>query len=405
MSIPLADAAAVVDHPVAFTVAGDPSDPAAYSGAPASLMSAFVELGVPVSGISAELPGPWSRLATNLLALGVTPPAAYLDALRHRRSVRLEVRGHKPRLLPSREMTALRSTVVRRRLHGRQWSRTIQFGSEYRLPVGIDYVTLDDATIVQLKRSYPYEWMQSVPEPLLRRMMARQRAIFRGARSCCMLNRWAGESAVADYGVDPARVHVVGAGTNREIVSKPRDWETPRFLFVGKDFQRKNGSGVVAAFAEARARHPNAELHVVGNHPRLDEPGVHAHGPLRLDRPEETAELNRMFARATCLVMPSWLEPTGYVHAEALAAGIGSIGTRAGGVETVIGDAGVTVWPDDRDALVAEMLRFCEPDVMAEYGRRAHERAPLFTWRAVAERVLRALELPVAAGAALAEFL
>jgi glycosyltransferase involved in cell wall biosynthesis len=397
--------AAVVDQPVAFTVAGDPYDPAAFSGAPASLIRAFEELGVPVSGISAELPGPWRRLTTNVLALGVTPAAAYLDALRHGRSLRLEVRGHKPKLLPSREMTALRSSVVRRRLRGRSWSRAIQFGSEYRLPAHIDYVTLDDATIVQLKRSYPYEWMQAVPEPLLRRMMARQRTIFRGARACCVLNRWAAESAVADYGVDPARVHVVGAGTNREIVSEPRDWRTPCFLFVGKDFRRKNGDGVVAAFAEVRARHPNAELHVVGNHPRLEEPGVQCHGPLRLDRPEETAELNSLFARSTCLVMPSWLEPTGYVHAEALAAGIGSIGTRAGGTDTLIGDAGVTVWPDDHRALVAGMLRFCEPNVMAEYGRRARERAPLFTWRAVAERVVRALSLPADPGVALAEFL
>lgn len=391
---------------VAFTLAGNPSDETAYSGAPSSLLRAFAELGFGVTAVSTELPPPWSRLATNLLALAFTPVGSYVGARGNLSSLRLVVRRHKPKLLPSREMTALRSSVVRRRLRdGQPWDRIIQFGSEYRLPPGTDYVTLDDATLVQLRRSYSYDWMRAVPDSLLRRMMARQRATYQGARGCCVLNGWAAESAVRDYGVESARVHVVGTGTNRAISRQPRDWKTPVFLFVGRDFERKNGKSVLAAFAEIRTRYVQAELHVVGNHPRIELEGVHGYGPLRLDRTEETAKLNRLFAKATCLVMPSWLEPTGNVHAEALAAGIGSIGTRAGGVNTVIGDAGVTVWPYDQEALVTQMLRFCQPAVMADYGIRAFARAPLFTWRAVAERLVRSLDLPECRGLDLADFL
>jgi glycosyltransferase involved in cell wall biosynthesis len=316
-------------------------------------------------------------------------------ALSTGRGLRLAFREHKPKLLPSRELTTVRSAILARRLRRRQpIDRVIQFGSEYRLPAETDYVTLDDATIVQLWRAYPYEWMGIVAESSLRRMIARQREIFRKARACCVLNRWAAQSIVEDYGVPASRVHVVGTGPNRTIEAADRDWAVPRFLFVGKDFRRKNGERVLEAFARVRDCHPDATLDLVGSHPSLSLGGVTPHGMLRPDRPDEVAKLNALFARATCLVMPSLLEPTGNVHAEALAAGIGSIGTTSGGVSTIIGDAGVTVSPHDTDELVAQMLAFCDPERAREFGRRARARAPLFTWTAVAQRVIRALELP-----------
>jgi glycogen synthase len=395
----------LAERRIGLSIAGDARDPSAYSGAPASLLAALENLGVEVEPVSADLGARSQRLLTNVLTLGFMGSGT-VTALLSGENPRLAFRANKPKLLPSREMTAIRSAVVARRLHAIQpVARVIQFGSEYRLPRDTDYVTLDDATIVQLQRSYPYHWMQVVSPQALRRMIARQRQIFRGARACCVLNAWAARSAIEDYGVPAERVHVVGTGPNRQLSSVPRSWDVPRFLFVGKDFKRKNGQLVVEAFSTVRARHADAELHVVGEHPSLDAAGIVGHGPLRLDDENESAKLNELFGHATCLVMPSLLEPTGNVHAEALAAGIGSIGTTRGGVATVIGDSGILVDPDDRDGLARAMLRFCDPDAMADFGRRAERRAPLFTWRAVAERVIRALALPGIQADGLAAFL
>jgi glycosyltransferase involved in cell wall biosynthesis len=361
---------------------------------------------VPITTVSTDLPPAAQRLLVNLLTVGFVDPRELTRAALGGRGVRLAFRDNKPKLLPSRELTAIRSAVVRWRLRKqRAVDRVIQFGSEYRLPPGTDYVTLDDATIVQLWRSYPYPWMGAVADSSMRRMIARQRQIFRAARACCVLNRWAAESVVDDYGVSPSRVHVVGTGSNRVVNGVDRDWRVPRFLFVGKDFQRKNGQSVVAAFARVRERHPVATLDIVGLHPQLNIAGVTTHGLLRLDHPDEARKLNSLFATTTCLVMPSLLEPTGNVHAEALAAGIGSMGTTAGGVATIIGDAGVTVSPHDAEGLLSEMLAFCDPARAREFGRRARQRSPLFTWRAVAERVIRALQLPGWHAEDLAEFL
>ena len=391
---------------VAFAIAGDARDPAAYSGAPASLLDGLMRCGMPATLINTDLSPPLQRALVNLLTIGFVDPVELVSTTARGTSPRLAFRANKPKLLPSRELTAIRSTVAAHRLRRRHnVERIIQFGSEYRLPPGSDYVTLDDATIVQLHRSYPYDWMRAVGEPQLRRMMARQRQIFLRARACCVLNGWAARSAVEDYGVPADRVYVVGTGPNRDLHPMPRDWTSPRFLFVGKDFERKNGQRVLTAFAQLAAAHPTATLDVVGRHPSFDQHNVRGHGQLRLDRPDDVRRLSALFARATCLVMPSLLEPTGNVHAEALAAGIGSIGTSRGGVSTVIGDAGITVDPRDTAALVSAMWRFCEPDTARRFGELAQLRAPLFTWQAVAERVLRALELPGVDQLRLAEYL
>jgi glycosyltransferase involved in cell wall biosynthesis len=269
----------------------------------------------------------------------------------------------------------------------------ISFGSEFRLPAGLAYVTLDDATIVQLRRSWSYAWMQAVSDDSLRRMIARQQRIFLRARACCCVTHWTARSAIEDYGVPEDRVAVVGCGPNRELTATDRDFTVPRFLFVGKDFERKNGPAVVRAFAEVRRHHPQATLDVVGDHPLLDAENVVGHGMLALDRPDDVARVNELYARATCFVMPSRFEPAGYVFAEALATGVGSIGTTHGGSSTIIGDAGVTVRPDDVRALTEQMQRFCDPDDARSFAVRARARAPLFTWRAAAERLVRTLGL------------
>jgi glycosyltransferase involved in cell wall biosynthesis len=376
-------------------MSGDALDPRSFSGLPAFLCRALADAGASVVPVDVLLPPPWQRLLVNLMTLGFLDPRVCARSLRERRSVRLAFRENKPRLHPSREMAAIKSAAARVRLRRRgPVDRAIAYGSEFRLPEGMDYVTLDDATIVQLRRGWDYHWMQAVSDGALRRMIARQRRIFHRARACCLLTHWAADSAMRDYGVPERRVHVVGCGPNRELRPAPRDWSAPRFLFVGRDFERKNGPMVLRAFAEVRSRWPSATLDLVGDHPRIEQPGVRGHGVRDLTSPADVALTNALFERATCFVMPSMIEPAGHVFAEALAAGVGSIGPREGGSPTIIGDAGATVGAGDFEDLERQMLRFCDPDEAQRLAACARRRAALFTWRAVAERVLRALDLP-----------
>jgi glycosyltransferase involved in cell wall biosynthesis len=199
--------------------------------------------------------------------------------------------------------------------------------------------------------------------------------------------------------------HVVGCGRNADIAPPlNRDWSSPRFLFVGHDWERKNGEGVLHAFRRLRASHPGAQLDVVGGHPPIDMEGVTAHGRIDVHHREGKGRLEHLFGRATCFVMPSWIEPLGIVYVEAAAAGVASIGTAVGGTATAIGDAGIRVEPADLRALLEAMTYFAQPDQARAMGQRALARSDQFTWRKVAERLLRASGL-APEGLELADFI
>jgi glycosyltransferase involved in cell wall biosynthesis len=242
------------------------------------------------------------------------------------------------------------------------------------------------------------------PRALEARRAAQARA-YANAVACCATSGWAADSIVADYGVPRSRVHIVGVGANHEPRVVERDWSRPRFLFVGSDWHVKNGAAVIRAFTSLRESRPDAHLDVAGHHPRLDVPGVTTHGWLRPDRAVDRERLERLFERATCFVMPSHHEAMGIVYAEASRTGIASIGTKAGGGYQIIGDTGRVVDPDDDAALLEAMRELAEPERARELGAQAHDRSALFTWRAVAERLLRALRLPGTQMEDLAEFL
>lgn len=231
-------------------------------------------------------------------------------------------------------------------------------------------------------------------------------ALHRRAVASCVVSHWAADALVREHGIDRQRVHVVGCGRN--IVPRApvvRDWSTPRFLFVGNDWRRKNGAGVLSAFAEVRRRHPDACLDVAGGHPPLDVPGVVGHGQLRLDRREDRRRLAALFTAATCFVMPSTHEPFGIVYAEAAGFGLPSIAGNIGGTATAVGAGGLLVDPGDQAALVGAMTTMTDPLTAQRLGRQAAQRAPAFTWRNVAQRMLRAAELHLPELGELAPFL
>jgi glycosyltransferase involved in cell wall biosynthesis len=62
-----------------------------------------------------------------------------------------------------------------------------------------------------------------------------------------------------------------------------------------------------------------------------------------------------------------------------------------GGAEDAVADGGVVVDPGDVDALVAAMAKLTDPETARRLGEYAYEHSALYTWKAVGERVLRAL--------------
>ncbi|HEY4896557.1 MAG TPA: glycosyltransferase family 4 protein, partial [Solirubrobacteraceae bacterium] len=282
----------------------------------------------------------------------------------------------------------------------------IQRGAELRLPAGRRIVSFEDSTVLQALRSYPWEHLQGLGGRDIERYVARQRAMYDSAVACCCSTQWMADSVIADYGVPAEKVFVVGFGPNHESAApEPRDWSTPRFLFVGVDWERKNGPAVLRAFAQLRERVPAAQLDLVGGHPRVDQEGVRTHGPLSLAQDDDRTRMAELFRRATAFVMPSVHEPAGLVYIEAAGAGLASIGSSDGGAATMIGPGGIVVDPGDPHAIFDAMERLADPATAQRLGEAAHGYSTLLTWPKVAERLLRALAIPGVDVGGLADFL
>jgi len=377
---------------------GDPLDAATWSGTPAGLARGLANAGVDVVALRAAPPAPVEEAARTLAA-----------GLRLHRAagggVRSSVRRARAIARIGPELARIYAWAAARALrHAGPLDGVVQIGAGYVLPDAAPVITFEDLTIVQaLECGYP-DWNALSRRARASRIETQRRAYER-ATACCGTTSWAADSVIDDYGIPPAKVYAVGVGRNHTAPPVRRDWSTPRFLFIGKEWERKNGPGVLRAFVRLRRRFPDARLDVVGDHPPIDLAGVTGHGPLRLGVPAERRRVERLLQQATCFVMPSHYEPSALAYVEAGAAGVPSIASAVGGSAQLVGDGGVVVEPGDDEALLAAMEALTDAAVAARLGALAERRSRLFTWDAVAERILRAFGLPALAERPLAEFL
>jgi len=364
---------------IALAATGDPLAPGTWSGTPPGVARGLRAHGAEVIGVDATPPA------------GVRHAALALAAARRRSRVDA---WYTP------GMHALRSRVAARRLGAVDGA--VLMGAEFGLPEGTRYVTLSDMTLVQARATHPV--FSRLSEPVFRAWYRRQREVYARAVACCAASHWTAASLREDYGLPAEAVRVVGLGPNHEPgPAADRRWSPPRFLFVGREWERKHGPSVLGAFASLREERPDARLDVVGDHPPLRGENVTGHGPLRLDAPAESARVRALFAEATCFVMPSEVEPFGLAYVEAAAAGTPSIATAVGGAATIVADGtGLLVPPGDGPALLGAMRTLADGDVARRMGEAARERSRLFSWERVGARLLAALGLP---GGERAEFL
>ncbi|MBA2580365.1 MAG: glycosyltransferase family 4 protein [Thermoleophilaceae bacterium] len=382
---------------IGLVVGGDAENPAAWSGVPAGVLGGLREAGVEVVPVRAALSPRLGRVTLRALTL------------RHTRlglgSPRARIAAGRRFAVVSPQMVALRGRAVRanlRRAGG--LDGLVQVGTEYVLPAGPPTVTLEDQTVPQARAS-AYSFLHRLPPALAEDWLERQLLAYRRAVACCVTTHWAARSVIDDYGIAPEKVRVVGVGRNFSPRGGRRDWSIPRFLFIAAEWERKNGPGLLSAFARLHAELPSARLDLVGNHPPPTLPGVTGHGRLRLGVAAERERLEELYRRCTCLVMPSWHEPAGIAYADAAAGGMPSIGTSRGGSADIIGDAGMIVDPADDDALLDALRAMADPERASRLGELARRRAAAFSWPLVAERLLRALALPGLELEPLADFL
>lgn len=207
------------------------------------------------------------------------------------------------------------------------------------------------------------------------------------------MSEWLRTSFLEDFGQDPDKVVAVGAGSNVRMPERlpQRDFAQARVLFVGKQFERKGGPTLLRAFEALRARHPSAELWIVGPPDlRVSQPGVVNHGLLGRDA------VSSLYEQATIFALPAVYDPFPTAVREAMGHGLPCLGSRSGAMPEMVvdGETGFTVDAGDRDALAERLLALADdPDLaraQGEAGRLRYEQR--FTWDAVAGRIVAAIE-------------
>lgn len=223
------------------------------------------------------------------------------------------------------------------------------------------------------------------------RELAREGALCRAARHLFPMSRWAAESLVADQGVAPERITVAPPAVDRAAFRPPEAHAgPPNVVFIGNDFARKGGARLCAWVEGPLAG--ACHLHIVSADPAARVRGRHitVHGAV------PQAELfGRILPQMDLICLPTRLDMSPNVLAEAAAAGLPAVASRIGGIgELVIdGQTGLLAPAGDDDAFVAALRRLLDSaDLRARMraAAQAHAAAHLDAGRvfgAVADRL------------------
>ncbi len=228
------------------------------------------------------------------------------------------------------------------------------------------------------------------PDPAWR---AREGLVYRGAASIFSMSAFAARSLVLDYGVDPARVSVVGAGPNVAPAAAPPArvaGDDPAVLFVGRCFAPKGGPDLLEAFRRVRRAHPRAALWIVSQDAPARLPdGAVFHGPLGAEA------LSALLARATIFALPTLREAFGLAFLEAMAFGLPVVATAVGAIPEIVadGETGLLVPPRDPAALAAACAALlADPARARRMGEAGRARVAVqFGWDRAAARMLEVL--------------
>lgn len=209
-----------------------------------------------------------------------------------------------------------------------------------------------------------------------------ERKIYEHADLTFTMSSHVSRSLTEQYSIDSARVRCVLAGSNvaprlGSALIEPA-YASKRILFVGRQWERKGGPDLLAAFQLVRERHPDASLVVAGCTPELNLDGVEVLGELSAERLEE------QYAAAAVFCMPTLVEPFGIVFVEALSRALPVVATSIGALPDMVqeGRSGYLHSPHDVQG-VAESLNalLADPGLCRSLGE--HGRAYVserYTW-------------------------
>jgi len=223
--------------------------------------------------------------------------------------------------------------------------------------------------------------------------LARPPALARDAARVSAVSQVTADRAVASWALDPDRVTVASPGLSPAGAPAglaPDGIPDRYLLFVGALEPRKGPDLLAVAYARARTAGLDIPLVVVGGG-RLRSAFDGLPDTTLLEAVTPT-ELDGLYAGATAVVAPSWLEGFGFVPLEAALHGTPSVLSALPVFAETLQDHALYVPVGDAEALSAMLVKVVlDPARRRATGALARERAATFTWEACAAGLYPAL--------------
>ncbi len=186
---------------------------------------------------------------------------------------------------------------------------------------------------------------------------------------------------VIDLGVEESKVKVIYAGISFSLKNEKEEKER-RVVYIGSLVKQKGVDILLKAFKDI-----DAELFIVGNGKERDN--LEKIAGKKVYFLGEMENLDKIFSKASVLVLPSREEGFGLVLLEAMSRGIPVVATRVGGIPEVINKKnGLLVERENveelRKAISSILNNRKTAKKLSSYGRKTVKK---FSWRKMAHEV------------------
>lgn len=189
------------------------------------------------------------------------------------------------------------------------------------------------------------------------------------------------------------------------MAQKLKHWDTAFneghvLALGGGGSKRKNMPGVIAMFAQVLAKRPHAKLRLIGVTSAAEREAISTQiralgiaGKVEISGYVSEQELEAAYLNANCLVYISTYEGFGLPPLEAMARGVPVVASSTSSIPEVVGDAAVTVDPEDTAAIAIAVLGLLDDRPRCvELMKRGQQRALMFSWQRAAESMIKVLE-------------
>ncbi|MGZ5285668.1 MAG: glycosyltransferase family 4 protein [Flavisolibacter sp.] len=213
------------------------------------------------------------------------------------------------------------------------------------LKTSVPIVTVADTTFCLISDYYVKEFKDVMPLSLWEGNRYEQRALS-SSSSIIYSSHWARNSAIKDYKIDAAKIHVMPFGANMDyepgadIIFKKEQNEILTLLYLAVDWERKGGSIAFEAMKALNDKGIKTKLIVCGCIPPADftHDQMEVIPFLNKNKKDDHDRFVEILSTSHFLILPTRADCSLLVACESNSYGVPAIATQTGGVPDVVLD-------------------------------------------------------------------